>query len=357
MIVVFPMLTDESVSQNTLPGICKALEKFILIYELDAIMKITGWTVLAVGSKIAGQMATKTKYRKEDLMFEISEAKALPGAKKKEEDTIPEELLDTEEKKRSKTRRSSGDPRKKPQPGEQLFDALGNLKDIGTVKVDLPKDQALSVEPTFMMVTTTLGTRIIGVKVIPVPVKSSKYSLAELLVMDAALRPMDALVYKISRKAIRGFWALCRFLRLPFLSDQIISGDPEKDILWAQSFHKRYVFCLLNYADFSDSNFFKHAGGIHKLHSVGWNSFVVADDVNKRAIFCMKEFHGLCSSVSYQFIYSSLGKEHAKVYDDLEDLKKSASPFFRSSVNQKRLFSEAQQEAFKVIDKYLKRIV
>ena len=42
MIIVFPMLADENVSQNALPGICKALERFVMIYELDAIMKITG---------------------------------------------------------------------------------------------------------------------------------------------------------------------------------------------------------------------------------------------------------------------------------------------------------------------------
>jgi len=66
----------------------------------------------------------------------------------------------------------------------------------------------------------------------------------------------------------------------------------------------------------------------------------------------MKEFHGLCSSTPYQFIYSSLGKDYGKVYDNLEDVKKAASPFFKLSVNSKRVFGEAKN----ILNDYLKRI-
>lgn len=338
MIIVFPMLTDDTVSRNTLPGICKALEKFILIYEMDAIMKITGLTVVAIGGRIAGQLATKTT--KED--FNLLEA--IPPPEGRGTEKIPgryDENGNLIRQRSEPKHRSNSRPKQDIPPGQPLFDAMSGLKDLGTVKVDLPKDQALSVEPTYVVVQTTIGTRIIGVKVIPVPIKSQRFSLAELLSSDLALNKIDSLVYTISRKAIRAFWALCRGLRVPFMADRIITGDPEKDILWAQSYHKRYVFCLLNYSDFSDSEFFKNAGGVHKLHSLGWTSFIAADDVNKRAIFCMREFHGLCSSVPYSFIYSSLGKEHKRVYDDLEDLKKSASPFFKTSFNVKRVFGES----------------
>jgi hypothetical protein len=346
MILIFPMLTDESVSQNALPGICKALEKFILIYELDAIMKITGFTVLAIGGKLAGHMMGKVKKEQDILESILQEIRPLPGARTKNPSYGDSE--DPNQDEQSARKKGFHKP---PGPGEQIFDAAAGLKDLGTIKAEMPKEQALSVEPTYMTVTTTVGTRIIGVKVIPIPIKSSRYTLAELLTADSSLNRMDELVYKMSRKVIRGFWALCRGLRIPFLGDRIVSGDPEKDILWAQSIHKRYVFCLLNYSDFSDSELFKDVGGVHKLHSVGWNSFVVMDDVNKRAIFCMKEFHGLCSSVPYQFIYSSLGKEHAKVYDNLEDLKKSASPFFKSTYTLKKLFGESKKVD---IDNYLK---
>ena len=343
MIIVFPMLTDEDVSQNVLPGICKALEKFILIYELDAIMKMTGWQVVAIGGKIASQIATagavaaKTK-RESDNLLEYG-----PGNKNWESRRGEEEFDDEgneiprEEIRSNRRDTERGSREKEKTPGELVFDTMHGIKDIGSVKVEMPKDQALSVEPTYITVTTTLGTRIIGIKVIPCPVKSQRYTMAELLTADASLNFINTQVYRISRKVIRGFWALCRSLRVPFLSDKVISGDPEKDILWAQSFHRKYVFCLINYADMS-SEFFKNIGGIHKLHQVGWNSIIAADDVNKRALFCMKEFHGLCTTVPYQFIYSSLGKDHGKVYDSLEEVKKSASPFLQRAVSIKRLF-------------------
>ena len=39
MIFVFPMLTSGDVSPHVIPGISAVLEKFILIYETDAILK------------------------------------------------------------------------------------------------------------------------------------------------------------------------------------------------------------------------------------------------------------------------------------------------------------------------------
>jgi len=231
---------------------------------------------------------------------------------------------------------------------------MKGIRDVGSVNVDMPRNDSLSLEPTYMTAETATGSKVIGIKVIPVPVKSAEgYTLAELLAVDQSLDFFHSLVQKYSRKIIRTFWSACRGLHVPFLSDRVVSGDPVKDIIWASSFHKRYVFCLMNFADLS-SDFFKSAGGIHKLHSLGWNSFIIADEVNKRAVFCMKEFHGLCSTVPYQFIYSSLGKEHSQVYDNLEDVKKAASPFFKVSKNIHQVFGESV--AYESLQNYLDRI-
>jgi len=332
------MLTDQSVSQNILPGVCKSLEKFILVYELDAIMKITGWKVLEIGGKIAGSMigtaAFLSKTKNESELLEAEPMYPIPPLKG--------EVIN----------RDRGD--RKKSAVDNIFGTIKSIKDLNTTEVNMPNDSnSLSLEPTYLTVTTSAGTRIIGIKVIPFPVKTKEgYTLADLLTADASLNYLDSLLYKISRKAIRAFWALCRAARvIPFLSDRVLSGDPEKDILWASSFHKRYVYCLLNYSDM-DTEFFRNAGGIHKLHGVGWNSIILADDVNKRAVFCMEEFHGLCSSVPYQFIYSSLGKEHSKIYDNLEDLKRSASPFFKTSLSSKKIFGEMKN----TLKNYLNRI-
>jgi hypothetical protein len=345
MIIVFPMLTDEGISQNILPGICKALEKFILIYEMDTIMKITGWSVIGAGAKIAHQtMIGKQKKESYNILEaggQFAGTKPGYGPKKIEDDE------DEDEKDNSHKNQSYGGP------GKPVFDTLKGLRDMGTVKVDIPKDQSLSVEPTYVSIQTSIGTQILGIKVIPCSVKSNKYTLAELLTADVSLKFFDALIYRISRKAIRGFWSLCRALRLPFIKDKVITGDPEKDILWAQSYHKKNIFCLLNYADFSNSELFKEAGGIYKLHSLGWNSFIVADEVNKRATFCMKEFHGLCSTIPYSYIMASFGKDINNVYiDSVEAFEKTNSPFFKTKISQKRLIGESKD----ILGNYLRNI-
>lgn len=356
MIIVFPMLTDESVSQNILPGICKALEKFILVYELDAVMKLTGTKILSIGGKVAAAAATtmigKTKSESENLLEDrpIRPDKPLKAKPGETSDETWKRTMDEYTDEVDKFH--AGDGRKGKDAAKKALDTLNDIRRIGTVDVDMPRDSAISVEPTYMMVTTTTGTKVIGVKVIPFPVKTKEgYSLAELLTADASLKFMDTMVYKIQRKAIRAFWALCRGIRVPFIRDRVITGDPEKDILWASTFHKRFVYCLLNYSDIN-SEFFKNAGGIHKLHGIGWNSFILADDVNKRAVFCMKEFHGLCSTTPYSFIYGSLGKDASKIYSGLEDIKKAASPFFKTSINSKKIFGEA----INAVSSYLKRL-
>jgi hypothetical protein len=335
MIIVFPLLTDESINANILPGICKALEKFIILYELDEVVRSTGLKILSIGGQListarsASTLLAKTKMESTEILEEGSKPIKGPPLKgetvadrdKRYEDELEKwansinqakEKRDAEKYQTDKIRGSV----------DNVFNTMKNIKDLATVHIDMPHDQNLSLEPSYITVNTNTGTKVIGIKVIPFPVKSTKNnkSLAELLTDESSLNFFNSLLLKISRKAIRSFWALCRGLRIPFLADRVLSGDPEKDILWASTYHKRYVFCLLNFSDMTDSNFFRNAGGIHKLHSLGWNSFVAADDINKRAIFCMKQFHGLCSTIPYQMIYSSIGKDQSKVYDTLEDV-------------------------------------
>ena len=78
---------------------------------------------------------------------------------------------------------------------------------------------------------------------------------------------------------------------------------------------------------------------------------MIADDVNKKVTFCMKEFGGVCSVVPYGFVYSSLGRDHSKVFEDLEDVKRSASPFFRMTARRRKVFGETI--AYNQMTKYL----
>lgn len=345
MIVIFPMLVDGTISENVIPGVCKALEKFILIYQMEAIMKITGLKILYVGGSLA-TMAARTVIPKTQTEAEVPPGHPPSGTKNLQNVTPQQVYVNPNINVNVK---GSGGGKNL---ADTAFNILKSTRDLATTNVEFPKDQSLSLEPTYTIVTTPTGTRLIGVKVIPFPVKTKKYSLPVLLCGEASLGFFTSLILRYERKVIRGFWALCRALRIPFLKSKIISGDPEKDILWASTVYKRNIFCLVNHDDMKDE-LFKEAGGINQLFDVGWNSFISADEINKRVIFCMKQFNGLCSSVPYSFVYSSVGKDHLKVYEKLEDIKKAANPFFKTSKSSmKKIFEEGKD----VVGNYLKEV-
>jgi hypothetical protein len=206
------------------------------------------------------------------------------------------------------------------------------------VKVNVPRfDSAVSVEPTYVQVDRPFfGSTIVGVKVIPFQVKSDR-RLIELISHDRVSYGLERILASTKRSAVSLFHGALNKLKVPFLSGGTVTGDVRKDILYASSAHWKNTFVILNYMDLASDEFTNSPEGIRKLHSMGWSSLIFADDVNKRAIFCMKEYNGLCSTVTYPYLFSSLGGEHAKVYKDLEDVKASASPIFKTSTSLSKL--------------------
>ena len=206
------------------------------------------------------------------------------------------------------------------------------------VEINIPRfDSALSIEPTFVQVDRPFfGSTIVGVKVIPFQVKSDR-RLIELIVHDRVSYGLERLLVSTKRNTVSLFHGALNKLRFPFLSGGTVTGDVRKDILYASSAHWRNTFVILNYMDLASDEFTSSPAGIRKLHSMGWSSLIFADDVNKRAIFCMKEYNGLCSTVMYPYLFSSLSGEHARVYKDLEDVKASASPIFKTSTSLSKL--------------------
>ena len=58
MIIVYPMLTSPNISQNSLPGIIKAVEKYILVYNLDDVLNEANSMISSIattGSKLVIQ--------------------------------------------------------------------------------------------------------------------------------------------------------------------------------------------------------------------------------------------------------------------------------------------------------------
>jgi hypothetical protein len=319
------MLTAGTVSPNVIPGICKALEKFVLIYGTDEVLRAAN-SQLGKVIQMTGQltMGPKRSLRIESIVSEAPPPVVVPTDPTQGQLKVipPQEQPPTETPKQAKPEKF------KP----------------GAVKVDFPRQDTLSLEPTWVKIETTKsGVQLLGIKVIPFPIRTTQ-NVVQLIKDDRARKFLDAKMTSMQRTVIRILWRVARFLRLPEIKDRALTGDPKKDILFASTVYKHNVFVCFNQMDIEQENLFSEPAQVQKLQKLGWRSFVVADDVNKQVNFCMNEFRGLCTTVPYPFLYAAVGKEQLKVYEDLEDVRRSANPFFRRKVRASSLGEMAVKE-------------
>ena len=313
MIVVYPMLTSSSVSPNVIPGISKAVEKYLILYNTDEILRtvnISMGKALKTGAQIA-QIAASLSIKEGSLIEQ--------GTK----------------------------PGNTTQVGKTNINLKGNLNIGGgssrggsKPSLEMPRSESVSLEPTWVQITTEKkGMQILGVKVIPFRVKSAD-SMVQMLMDDNALKTLSYLATKYGRGFTKVFFRLMRWSKIPIIKDRALTGDPQLDVLFGGTQYGNNMFICFNQIEVEKEGAFDIPNKVQKLHKLGWTSFVITDDVNKKATFCMKEFGGICSVVPYGFIFSSLGRDHAKVYEDLEELKKSSGPFFAMRSNRKRAMGE-----------------
>jgi hypothetical protein len=315
------MLTSSTVSPNIIPGVAKALENYIIIYRTDDLLRATNSAVKNV-FKIAGGTIQALSNNRLVLKEGPEQTPAqnpwgVPGPR-------GVKVL----------------PPKTPQQTGQTAGGRGATTKAEKAKVDFPRHNAITLEPTWIKVETERkGLQLLGVKVIPFPV-SSGGNIVDAIRVDAQRKLMNRRMIAMYRAVIRTMWRLARFARLPEIGEKALTGDPTKDIIFASTMYKHNVFLCLSQMEVEDENFLSDTRTVRDLFKMGWNSFIIADDMNKRATFCMKEFRGICSTVNYQFLYSALGKDQYKVYEDLEDARRSASPFFRQKISLNRVVGE-----------------
>ena len=344
MIVNYPMLVSDTVSPGIIPGICKIVERYILIHEVDSItdsvqQKITrafvftGHAFTIATAAYGGATLLKKKFGHESQNVLEFDPPAKQNVNLVKVDRV--NIVSPPGGGGGQSRFKDGYPR---EPKEKP-----NIK-ATKFNINLPNSDSISLEPTWVQIDAgEMGTKVIGVKVIPFPIKTDGNTIS-LLLNDSKVSPIRSMMSSVSRKAIRLFFAFSRGIKMPFIKDKFLSGDIKKDVIWASSKYGSRTFVLLNSAELQDNDFLKDMGGFTKLQKLGWGSVMMADDVNRRAIFCMKEFKGSCSVLPYQYIYAGLGKsgrEYLKIYDDIEDVRKSSSPFFKLKKNRKSLMGEA----------------
>jgi len=368
MIALYPMLVSNTVSKNIIPGISKVLENFLIVYGMRDIMeKARGDRAIKKGMsaysfkkrltiKESDNYVEDFFYR--EVIFEQSQINQYtdPGTKRRQQTgsqrrqypgTQPvsdptlarrdaeadayeqaEKYKDTERMSRAKEKGKLAAKEKDPRDAS-----------VSITPFDM---KSISLEPTWMKtdIITKDGMKtsgIVGVKVVPYPVKSDA-KLSQLLMYDRQVNNLQGLVIRRGRAIENLFYRAWKILwkvgTLGFgggsTGGSAVSGNPKHDILAKRTILKANdasdIFVLVNKADLVD-DFESSAAGILNLFRMGWSSIIIADDVNKRVSFCMRELKGMCSMMPYTMMYQTF--QQAKVYDDLEDAKRSASSIFK----------------------------
>ena len=161
MIITYPMITSQGVSPNVIPGLVKAVEKYILVYNTDKILKAASVkaTAIRTGSAVTGTITSTNK------VFRLKGSKITMEA-------------GTNEPSREVKTTTTFQPRTGPSP-----------------RLEIPKE-GVSLEPTWIHVTTEVGgMQIIGVKVIPFRVVSTD-NLLNILMSDAQVKYLDYMTTK-----------------------------------------------------------------------------------------------------------------------------------------------------------------
>jgi hypothetical protein len=334
MIVVYPMIVSNAVSENTLPALSKMLEMYIAVYMENDVMN-------TVNGKFGGpKPSLRYKIKRGKIigesidLSEADEESVLPGTKKTR-------------KAKEKTRQEKEDEKKYPGVSKYDIEKLTTqksrekrelekhekeMKDRAS-KVDVvTSDKTISIEPTTVKIHTDKhGTQLLGIKVVPYRVISDA-KLSHLLMHDMKVKGITASIIPFGRK-IMG-----KILR--FVNRGPVTGDPKKDIIYQTTGHKGETFVVLEKNYDVDEYFLKNTKKINRLFKLGWGNFIIADDALGIAHFCMRANKGICQGVSYRMMYKTLGQ--SGVYEDLEDLRKQNSSLFK--VRSKR-FSKLLGEA------------
>jgi len=345
MIIVYPMLISENVNKDIIPGLAKSIEKYILVYNTDSLVKQVNNSakkLIKVGAKGAFQAGLGVA-----TILAANKLKNMTLRQKGSKLTV--ESVDINEQDKDVQRAALKYAANKKQQSFQQQTAKDTSDKIdkslslkgGVSKINTPKMDQLSLEPTWINIDTDSGAKLLGVKVVPYTVKTD--SMVALLLNDSSLKTLSAVSKKYGRMILRVLFRVWRGIKkvLPGIHQSSITGDAKNDIVWANTEYKKDLFICLSQLDLDQADFKSNPGVMSKLNQLGWASMIFADDVNKRATFCMKEFGGVCSLLPYSHMYASFGKEHGQVYSDLQDAQKSTGPFFRKkSTTRRKIFSK-----------------
>jgi len=443
MIIVYPMLVSRAVSENSIPGIAKTVENYIMVNMQNEVIsnkgikaqtrggtfkrvaRATGKLIFKEGDEILSEAIppgsgpgskgkgvdpqTRQMYDQEqDILdaqwkdldqkekeierkIEVMQQKIDQAMSAEEKNRLAREKAEldrekfeyqqkqdeirrkqkaledemrrrerederefrTAEKEKEREYRDAKDAekeaREKASKAKEKAEEKEKLARSAKAEVRVQDMKSISLEPTYMEITVTrkdgsTGRDFLGVKVVPIRVKSD-VKLSHLLLYDTKVNALFAVSLALGRKIMRKFWSFfdkwTHRLRIGGLT---ASGDPRRDIIMGRTGmgDKSRTFIVLSKQEDVDEFFIDNIQKINRLYKMGWDNFVIADDIARVAWFCTKEFKGMCSSVPYAMMYQYLGQ--SKAYETMEDAKKANSSIFKISKRFSRIIGECKTE-------------
>ena len=262
---------------------------------------------------------------------------------KNAEDKLERAQKQEKEDKEKAQKQAREDKEKKEQARKDKEKAAKNAQ----VNVRVTDNRSISMEPTTMEIDRVdkegnKSRMFLGVKVVPMRV-SSDVKLSHLILFDANLSSLSAMMISLGRKLLKGFYTILdRWLRR--LRQPIPTGDPRHDILMGRTGMGRdsETFIVLSKQEDIDEFFLDNIAKMNRLFKMGWGNIVIADDIARVAYFCTGELRGMCSGVPYAMMYQNLGQ--AKAYETMEDAKKANSSIFKISKQFTRVLGECKHD-------------
>lgn len=185
---------------------------------------------------------------------------------------------------------------------------------------------SLNLEPTWVEVQRggrDGGTSKLGIKVIPMMIEG--FNIKHTISSDMQKYFVHSFIAGIGRKVMRLVYKLID--RWTFYGNRP-RGDIRHDVFYARTGHDGQPFVLVDKNEDIPKLFFAQPQNMLKLWKLSWGNLLVADDIQKTVMFCMKKYKGMCSNFSYGMIFAQ-SKDMGKVFEDMEDARKATGSLFR----------------------------
>jgi len=300
------MICSGTIAESTLPAIAKTLERYLIVYYMSEIVrdenraygvgarnfKINkeGELFLEYDVPIGAGTGNKNAEDRERERRRLSPTDDILADRRKEERDEEKSQLERERAARDREKHSieMDKPRREAEKEKR-----------GPIKMEVSQP-SVDISPTYVTINSPSGPAFVGVKVIAIRVKSDA-DFTYYLERDQDLNLMMAMAVSMGRGTLRKIYSIYDRFIGSRIGGNVPTGDARHDVIYARTGFSIKGLTLVDRNAMSE-DFMKSSKHVNRMHSLGWDNIILADDINRYAYFCMHKFRGVCNSVPYQMM-------------------------------------------------------